>query len=67
MALSAETAQLEWSQSKQLELEIWKIRVMLADTSSLLRNRVTNLFETLKEIDLTRIGTEDRSEPRSSA
>merc|ERR1712034_129018 len=63
-----------WSKLKQMEVEFWKLKSVLADTSGQLKERVSSIFKTLQEVDLYKIGSEENldteedrmEEPRAS-
>merc|ERR1711872_160850 len=68
-------ARFESMQSElQKEVEFWKLKSVLADTSGQLKERVSSIFETLQEVDLYKIGSEESldteedrmEEPRAS-
>merc|ERR1712177_6249 len=51
-----------WSKLKQMEVEFWKLKSVLADTSGQLKERVSSIFKTLQEVDLYKIGSEESPE-----
>merc|ERR1712059_89698 len=59
-----------WSKLKQMEVEFWKIKNIVADTSGQLKERISAMFTVVQEVDLNNIGTEDlvetSDEPRGS-
>merc|ERR1711909_22640 len=54
-----------WSKLKQMEVEFWELKSILADTSGQLKERVSAIFQTLQEVDLNRIGAEDITDTES--
>merc|ERR1712098_879595 len=47
---------------REMEVEFWKLKSVLADTSGQLKERVSSIFKTLQEVDLYKIGSEESPE-----
>jgi len=45
-----------WSKMKQVEVEFYRVKVAMADGSGELKEEVSDLFDTLKKVDLNQIG-----------
>jgi len=54
-----------WSKLKQLELEFWQLESASADTTDKLREKITDIFQTIGKVDLNNIGS-GGDEPRGS-
>jgi len=74
MASMAEQETEFWSKLKQLELQFWQLKSASADTSGQLKERVKDIFEVLRTVDLNKIGATEEmpedgalvEEPRAS-
>jgi len=56
-----------WSKMKQLEVEFYKVKVALVDASGDLKTEVSELFKTLKKVDLNKIGAvEDQGQEQET-
>jgi len=51
-----------WNKMKQLEVEFYRMKVLLADGSAELKEEVSALFDTLRKVDLKMIGAVDNEE-----
>merc|ERR1712059_38337 len=74
MAGVADDEAVFWSKLKQMEVEFFKLKTVLADTSGELKAKISELFQTLNEVDLYKIGADDSSveeeemsEPRAAS
>jgi len=55
-----------WSKMKQLEVEFYRMKIALADGSAELKEELSDLFETLRKVDLKKIGGVDTEEQDSN-
>jgi len=44
-----------WSKLKQMEVNFWEMKSILADTTSELKERISSIFQTLQEVDINLI------------
>jgi len=50
-----------WDKTKQLQVEMYKIMDLLADSSEELKTKLKDLFKSIQEIDVTKIGETPRA------
>jgi len=56
-----EGQEILWDKTKQLQVELYKVMDLLADSSEELKTKLKDLFKSIQEIDVTKIGEEPRS------
>eukprot|EP00092_Neocalanus_flemingeri_P024881 GFUD01026981.1.p1 GENE.GFUD01026981.1~~GFUD01026981.1.p1 ORF type:complete len:241 (+),score=86.26 GFUD01026981.1:145-867(+) len=55
----AEGGEVFWSKMKQFEVEFYKVKIALSDSTGELKEEVSELFKTMKQVDLNKIGGEE--------